>query len=171
MNKWVFFKCSQDLNLFWWINVFCKTCIFAGLVNESSWQWWSALWWWLSSSCSWWHACAERGSMPRSIRNKWRSRWKESAWQIWWVLNCDSNNNVGWGCVMGFVLFWVHYITLLFIRHCGLVESVCTWDGTGCEFDSWQCRIYIISHVQRAYDYLGPGSLAGYIWLDTKIVF
>ena len=42
------------------------------------------------------------------------------------------------------------------IRHCGLVESACTWDGTGCEFNSWQCRIYIISHVHIAYDYLGP---------------
>ena len=28
-----------------------------------------------------------------------------------------------------------------FVRHCGLVESAQTWDGTGCEFDSWQCRI------------------------------
>ena len=25
--------------------------------------------------------------------------------------------------------------------HCGLVGSARTWDGTGCEFDSWQCRI------------------------------
>ena len=31
-----------------------------------------------------------------------------------------------------------------------------TWDGTGCEFDSWQCRISIISHVHRAYDYSSP---------------
>ena len=29
------------------------------------------------------------------------------------------------------------------VRHCGLVGSTPTWDGTGCEFDSWQCRIYI----------------------------
>ena len=28
-------------------------------------------------------------------------------------------------------------------RHCGLVVSTPAWDGTGCEFDSWQCRIYI----------------------------
>ena len=28
-------------------------------------------------------------------------------------------------------------------RHCGLVVSALAWDGTGCEFDSWQCRIYI----------------------------
>ena len=27
--------------------------------------------------------------------------------------------------------------------HCGLVVSAPAWDGTGCEFDSWQCRIYI----------------------------
>ena len=30
-------------------------------------------------------------------------------------------------------------------RHCGLVGSAPTWDGTGCEFDSWQCRINIPS--------------------------
>ena len=30
-----------------------------------------------------------------------------------------------------------------FVRHCGLVSSALAWDGTGCEFDSWQCRIYI----------------------------
>ena len=29
------------------------------------------------------------------------------------------------------------------IRHSGLVGSAPAWDGTGCEFDSWQCRIYI----------------------------
>ena len=28
------------------------------------------------------------------------------------------------------------------VRHCGLVVSAPAWDGTGCEFDSWQCRIY-----------------------------
>ena len=28
-------------------------------------------------------------------------------------------------------------------RHYGLVGSAPAWDGTGCEFDSWQCRIYI----------------------------
>ena len=27
--------------------------------------------------------------------------------------------------------------------HCGLVGSAPAWNGTGCEFDSWQCRIYI----------------------------
>ena len=27
--------------------------------------------------------------------------------------------------------------------NCGLVVSTPAWDGTGCEFDSWQCRIYI----------------------------
>ena len=30
-----------------------------------------------------------------------------------------------------------------FVRHCGLVGSAPVWDGTGCKFDSWQCRIYI----------------------------
>ena len=29
------------------------------------------------------------------------------------------------------------------VRHCGLVGSAPAWDGTGREFDSWQCRIYI----------------------------
>ena len=28
-----------------------------------------------------------------------------------------------------------------------------------------------MSHVHRAYDYLGPFVVSGYIWLDTKIVF
>ena len=29
------------------------------------------------------------------------------------------------------------------VRHCGLLVSAPAWNGTGCEFDSWQCRIYI----------------------------
>ena len=29
--------------------------------------------------------------------------------------------------------------------HCGLVGSAPAWDGTGCEFDSWQCRICSLS--------------------------
>ena len=29
------------------------------------------------------------------------------------------------------------------VRHCSLVGSAPAWDGTGCEFDSWQCRRYI----------------------------
>ena len=29
------------------------------------------------------------------------------------------------------------------VCHCGLVGSAPTWDGIGCEFNSWQCRIYI----------------------------
>ena len=40
-----------------------------------------------------------------------------------------------------------------------------------CEFESWQCRIYIIFIVYRAYDYLGSFEV---LWaqtlLDTKIV-
>ena len=31
--------------------------------------------------------------------------------------------------------------------HRGLVESARTFDRTGCEFESWQCRINITSHV------------------------
>ena len=60
----------------------------------------------------------------------------------------------------------VQFFNLIFIIiilcHCGLVESACTWDGTGCKFESWQCRIYIIFHVHRAYDYLGP---VGVLWV------
>ena len=37
-----------------------------------------------------------------------------------------------------------HFKTQLHkVRHCGLVVLAPAWDGTGCEFDSWQCRIYI----------------------------
>ena len=35
------------------------------------------------------------------------------------------------------------FLLILMNNHCGLVVSTPTWDGTGCEFDSWQCRIYI----------------------------
>ena len=54
-------------------------------------------------------------------------------------------------------------------RHCGLVVSAPAWDGTGCEFDSWQCRIYIPCSLSLRL----LGSLrvfSGYIWLETKIV-
>ena len=37
----------------------------------------------------------------------------------------------------------LHVSSQLTVRHCGLVVSTPAWDGTGCEFDSWQCRIYI----------------------------
>ena len=30
--------------------------------------------------------------------------------------------------------------------HCGLVVSTPAWYRTGCEFDSWQCPIYIPIH-------------------------
>ena len=35
------------------------------------------------------------------------------------------------------------FLVIFSVRQCGLVESAPTWNGTGCEFDSWQCRIYI----------------------------
>ena len=44
-------------------------------------------------------------------------------------------------------------------RHCGLVVSAPAWDGTGCEFDS---SVGYISHVNWAYDYLGP---FGVLWV------
>ena len=46
-------------------------------------------------------------------------------------------------------------------------ESARTWDRTGCEFESWQCQIYI-SHVHRAYDCSGLLGFSWYIWLATK---
>ena len=54
------------------------------------------------------------------------------------------------------------------VRHCGLVVSTPAWDGTGCEFDSWQCRIYIPCSLSLRL--LGSFGFSGYIWLDTKIV-
>ena len=57
-------------------------------------------------------------------------------------------------------------------RHCGLVESVRTWDGTGCEIDSWQCRIYIYIYpmfIEPMITLVSSG-FSGYIWLNTKIV-
>ena len=50
-------------------------------------------------------------------------------------------------------------------RHCGLVELACTWDETGYELNSWQCRIYISYPM-----FIEPGVLWVDIWLDTKIV-
>ena len=73
-----------------------------------------------------------------------------------------------WESVFNLLALWVCYretqakhcvewrTDMIKVRHCGLVVSVHAWDRTGHEFDSWQCRIYIISHVHWAYDYLGP---------------
>ena len=58
------------------------------------------------------------------------------------------------------------------VCHCGLVESGRTWDRTSCEFESWQCRIYITSHIHRAYTITITRVISGfpgYIWLDTRI--
>ena len=33
---------------------------------------------------------------------------------------------------------------------------MCPCDGTGCEVESWEWQINIISHVHRGYDYSGP---------------
>ena len=57
---------------------------------------------------------------------------------------------------------WKTRIIVLYFRHCGLVVSALAWDGTGCEFDSWQCRVGYISHVHRAYNYLSP---FGVLWV------
>ena len=52
--------------------------------------------------------------------------------------------------------------------------------GSGCELDSWQCRICIIPHVQSAYDYsnsfvgyLGTYGLTQKLWmqLDSYIIW
>ena len=56
------------------------------------------------------------------------------------------------------------------IRHCGLVGSAPACDETDCEFNSWQCRIYIPCSLSLRL-HLGPFGFSGYIWLDTKIVF
>ena len=53
------------------------------------------------------------------------------------------------------------------VRHCGLVGSAPTWDRTGCEFNSWQCRIYIPCSLSLRL--LGVSS--AFSELDTKIVF
>ena len=45
--------------------------------------------------------------------------------------------------------------------HFGLVVSAPAWDGTGCKFDSRQCRIYIPCSLSL-YDYLG---LFGVLWI------
>ena len=53
------------------------------------------------------------------------------------------------------------------VRHCGLVGSAPAWDGTDCEFDSWQCRMFTEPTITWV-----PSGFSGYIlWLDTKIVF
>ena len=50
----------------------------------------------------------------------------ESLASIWWFVKTPPFRRLqGW---------WTH---------CGLVVSAPAWDGTGCEFDSWQCLIYI----------------------------
>ena len=43
----------------------------------------------------------------------------------------------------------------------------CTWDGTGCEFDSLQCRICMF--IESTITWV-PSGFSGYIWLDPKIV-
>ena len=45
------------------------------------------------------------------------------------------------------------------ICHCDLVKSGRTWDGTGCEFESWQCRIHI--HARSIEPTIILGSLRG----------
>ena len=57
-----------------------------------------------------------------------------------------------------------------FTSHCGLVVSAPAWDGTGCEFDSWQCRIYIPCSLSLRLLGSLRGSLGTY-GLTTKIVF
>ena len=53
------------------------------------------------------------------------------------------------------------------IRHCGLVVSAPAWEGTGCEFDSWQCRIYIPCSLSLRL----LGSLRGTYGLTQKLCF
>ena len=71
-------------------------------------------------------------------------------------------------------------------RHCGLVGSAHTLDGTGCEFNSWQCNCNcqpnIANESEASVGYISypifieptitlvPSGFFGYIWLDTKTV-
>ena len=54
-------------------------------------------------------------------------------------------------------------------RHCGLVVSAPAWDGTGPEFDPWQCRIIYPMFIESTITWVLGTS--GYIWLDTESVF
>ena len=72
-------------------------------------------------------------------------------------------------CVMFHFTLHVFDGTQITIRHYGLVVSAPAWDGTGCEFDSWQCRIYIPCSLSLRL--LKYPRVSGYVWLDTKIVF
>ena len=58
-------------------------------------------------------------------------------------------------------------------QYCGLVGSAPAWNGTGCEFDSWQCRIYIPNYPMFIEPTITrvPSGFSGYVWLDTKIAF
>ena len=71
-------------------------------------------------------------------------------WQKNKLMNCSSNG-VRWSNE---------------VRHCGRVVSAPAWDGTGCEFDSWQCRIYIPCSLSLRLLASLRGSLG-----FTKIVF
>ena len=52
---------------------------------------------------------------------------------------------------------------VIHVRHCGLVGSAPAWDGTGCEFNSWQCRIYIPCSLRlRLGTWVPSGSLGTY---------
>ena len=52
------------------------------------------------------------------------------------------------------------------------MESVCTWDGTGCEFESLSVSNIIISYPMFKEPTITWVCLGffGYIWIDTKIV-
>ena len=61
------------------------------------------------------------------------------------ILIKTNRNNINY-CYIG----RLHYVKVQHmsvhnycVRHCGPVVSAPAWNGTGCEFDSWQCRIYI----------------------------
>ena len=53
------------------------------------------------------------------------------------------------------------------------MESARACDGTDCEFEFWQCRINVISHVHRDYDCSGPFGVdfQGHAWSDYKSMF
>ena len=68
--------------------------------------------------------------------------------RVLYILNFLSRIN--WHYINKFIYIrWILNINLFylylfnFVCHCGLVVSAPAWDWTGCDFDSWQCWIYI----------------------------
>ena len=85
------------------------------------------------------------------VKRCWMTR-QDFLWTDWLIL-CRYFTN--------WIMHQHLFFEFSFVEKSGLVVSAPAWDGTGCEFDSWQCQIYI-PHVHWAYDYLGP---FGVLWV------